>query len=166
MRELCSSLLIILALSGCAARISPSQRLSMDRFIGRSSAYLVAELGPAQAVHRSGNRTDLTFVSRQDVIVPAEPGFYYPGVNVPSTAWLDSQQCNITFRVQNGAVAAWSVSGNHCSDMPLPQGEATRPLFADTATTNRDSSKDVLGAAQLHPVLNSLIAEKGDFYTR
>jgi hypothetical protein len=70
------------------------------------SATLIAELAPPHAVNRTRGLDDPSSLSKADFLVPSETGFVYPGVNVPSAAWLDSRQGDVTFRVENSTVTA------------------------------------------------------------
>jgi hypothetical protein len=165
MSKLVYSMMVIL-LGGCSARISPAQRLDLDQFVGVPTATLIAELGPPHVVHRSQGLADLTFVSNRTVLVPAETGYVYPGVNVRATAWLDSRQCDMTFRVKNDTVVAWSVSGNECSGMPLPSRSTTGARHSCATNAQRSDAENVSSMFQPTPVLGSLIVRKGQFYTQ
>lgn len=128
MRRLLSFLLLpALALSACAARPSLSERLSA--YVGRSELDLVSSLGVPTRSYETGGQRFLAYEEQSTVALPGgiAGGPFYGPIGAPfgrgyyggayagfGTAYAPVQ-CDVTFALREGRVAAFTYRGQGCT---------------------------------------------------
>jgi hypothetical protein len=116
---LCGLAMITFMLSGCATELTFRRREALDYFIGKDQTALVLYLGKPTSVVRQGNSDLLTYDYHDMKWLAGEPGTRNSD-DTPAGPAVEDAHCATTFRLVNGRVDAWRLTGNDCRNPPYP----------------------------------------------
>jgi hypothetical protein len=125
-----SIVIIAFSNSACGVELSFPRRQALDSFVGKDKAAVMTALGePSKIFSRNGTKL-IVYEYHSARWFPGEP--HEVDINgQPIGPSVDYVECLTTFRLIDGKVQAWSLSGNDCRDPPYPALDAAMSGIRD-----------------------------------
>jgi hypothetical protein len=120
---------------------------------------VIERLGPPAQDRAQGSTELVTYDVSALKWVPGEPGVRdYLGN--PEGPWVQNTRCSTTFRMADGVVNAWRLSGNDCRQTEfLPAG----PSIANALKLANERGVDNVATFQHNPFTARSVVNYGDF---